>query len=201
MIRIQLRHLPNLITCTRFILIGPILWALLTKCYPLAFYLFLIAGLSDGLDGLLARLFDWTTPLGALLDPLADKLLLMGSFIVLAYLQQIPLWLTMMVIGRDIWIMGGALLYRYWVGPLDYKPVWISKLNTFFQLILVSLIIIKLTFFTLPLQLVPRVIEAVFVTSLLSFIQYTWMWIWQAAFYLKLAGKKIANKNQKRGWS
>ena len=201
MIRIQLRHLPNLITCMRFILIGPILWALLTKCYPLAFYLFLLAGLSDGLDGLLARLFNWTTPLGALLDPLADKLLLMGSFIVLAYLQQIPLWLTMMVIGRDIWIMGGALLYRYWVGPLDYKPVWISKLNTFFQLILVSLIIIKLTFFTLPLQLIPRVIEAVFVTSLLSFIQYTWMWIWQAAFYLKLAGKKIASKNQKRGWS
>jgi len=201
MIRIQLRHLPNLITCMRFILIGPILWALLTKCYPLAFYLFLLAGLSDGLNGLLARLFNWTTPLGALLDPLADKLLLMGSFIVLAYLQQIPLWLTMMVIGRDIWIMGGALLYRYWVGPLDYKPVWISKLNTFFQLILVSLIIIKLTFFTLPLQLIPRVIEAVFVTSLLSFIQYTWMWIWQAAFYLKLAGKKIASKNQKRGWS
>ena len=131
MIRIQLRHLPNLITCMRFILIGPILWALLTKCYPLAFYLFLIAGLSDGLDGLLARFFDWTTPLGALLDPLADKLLLMGSFIVLAYLQQIPVWLTIMVIGRDIWIMGGALLYRYWVGPLDYKPVWISKLNTF----------------------------------------------------------------------
>jgi cardiolipin synthase len=201
MIRIQLRHLPNLITCTRFILIGPILWALLTKCYPLAFYLFLIAGLSDGLDGLLARFFDWTTPLGALLDPLADKLLLMGSFIVLTYLQQIPVWLTIMVIGRDIWIMGGALLYRYWVGPLDYKPVWISKLNTFFQLILVSLVIIKLSFFVLPMQLIPRVIEAVFVTSLLSFIQYTWMWIWQAAFYLKLASKKMAAKNQKRGWS
>lgn len=201
MIRIQLRHLPNLITCMRFILIGPILWALLTKCYPLAFYLFLIAGLSDGLDGLLARFFDWTTPLGALLDPLADKLLLMGSFIVLAYLQQIPVWLTIMVIGRDIWIMGGALLYRYWVGPLDYKPVWISKLNTFFQLILVSLIIIKLTFFPLPMQLIPCVIEAVFVTSLLSFIQYTWVWIWQAAFYLKLTSKKITAKNQKRGCS
>ena len=201
MIRIQLRHLPNLITCMRFILIGPILWALLTKCYPLAFYLFLIAGLSDGLDGLLARFFFFFTPLGALLDPLADKLLLMGSFIVLAYLQQIPVWLTIMVIGRDIWIMGGALLYRYWVGPLDYKPVWISKLNTFFQLILVSLVIVKLTFFAVPIQLIPRVIEAVFVTSLLSFIQYTWVWIWQAAFYLKLASKKITTKNQKRGCS
>lgn len=201
MIRIQLRHLPNLITCIRFILIGPILWALLTKCYPLAFYLFVIAGLSDGLDGLLARFFGWTTALGALLDPLADKLLLMGSFIVLAYLQQVPVWLTIMVIGRDIWIMGGALLYRYWVGPLDYKPVWISKLNTFFQLVLVTLLIIKLTFFDLPELLIPRVIEAVFVTTLLSFIQYTWMWIWQAAFYLKYENKKLAAKNQKQGWS
>lgn len=189
MIQIQLRHLPNLITCMRFILIGPILWALLTKCYPLAFYLFVIAGLSDGLDGLLARFFGWTTPLGALLDPLADKLLLMGSFIVLAYLQQIPLWLTVVVIGRDIWIMGGALLYRYWVGPLDYKPVWISKLNTFFQLVLVSLLVIRLAFFDIPAELIPRIIEAVFVTTLLSFIQYTWMWFWQAAYYLKLASK------------
>lgn len=190
MMQIQLRHLPNLITCIRFILIGPILWSLLTKSYPLAFYLFLIAGLSDGLDGLLARFFAWTTPLGALLDPLADKLLLMGSFMVLAYLKQIPLWLTLMVIGRDIWIMGGALLYRYWVGPLDYKPVWISKLNTFFQLLLVSLVIIKLAFFERHIELIPRIIEAVFVTTLLSFIQYTWMWFWQASYYLKLENKK-----------
>jgi cardiolipin synthase (CMP-forming) len=190
MMPIQLRHLPNLITCIRFILIGPILWSLLAKCYPLAFYLFVIAGLSDGLDGLLARFFAWTTPLGALLDPLADKLLLMSCFIVLAYLKQIPLWLTLMVIGRDIWIMGGALLYRYWVGPLDYKPVWISKLNTFFQLVLVSLLIIKLAFFKRHIELIPPIIEAVFVTTLLSFIQYTWMWFWQASYYLKLENKK-----------
>ncbi len=189
MIRIQLRYLPNLITCIRFILIGPILWALLMQYYLLAFYLFLIAGLSDGLDGLLARFFGWTTHLGALLDPLADKLLLMGSFIVLTYLQQIPFWLTAFVIGRDIWIMGGALVYRYWVGPLDYKPVWISKLNTFFQLILVTLLIVKLAFFILADILIQRVIEAVFVTTLLSFIQYTWIWTRHAAFYLRLAGK------------
>jgi cardiolipin synthase (CMP-forming) len=189
MIRIQLRYLPNFITCVRFVLIVPILWALLKKFYLLAFYLFLIAGLSDGLDGLLARFFGWTTPLGALLDPLADKLLLMGSFVVLAYLQQIPFCLMAFVIGRDIWIMGGALVYRYWVGPLDYKPVWISKLNTFFQLILVTLLIVKLAFFDLPDPLVRRVIEAVFVTTLLSLIQYTWIWTRQAAFYLRLSGR------------
>ncbi|MES2998833.1 MAG: CDP-alcohol phosphatidyltransferase family protein [Pseudomonadota bacterium] len=194
MIRIPLRHLPNLITCIRFILIGPILLALLKKYYPLAFYLFLVAGLTDGLDGLLARLFGWITPLGALLDPLADKLLLMGSFIVLAYLQQIPFWLAVFVIGRDIWIMGGALVYRYWVGPLDYKPVWISKLNTFFQLILVTLLITKLAFFALPDLVIRWVIEAVFVTTLLSFVQYTWVWTRQAAFYLR-----VARKNQKQG--
>lgn len=189
MIRIQLRYLPNFITCVRFILIAPILWALLKKFYLLAFNLFLIAGLSDGLDGLLARFFGWTTPLGALLDPLADKLLLMGSFIVLAYLQQIPFWLMTFVIARDIWIMGGALVYRYWVGPLDYKPVWISKLNTFFQLILVTLLIVKLAFFDLSDHSVQWVIDAVFVTTLLSFIQYTWIWTRHAVFYLRLSGK------------
>jgi cardiolipin synthase len=194
MIRIQLRYLPNIITCIRFILIGPILCALLQQHYPLAFYLFLIAGLSDGLDGLLARFFSWTSYLGALLDPIADKLLLMGSFIVLAYLQQIPLWLAAFVIGRDIWIMGGALVYRYWVGPLDYKPVWISKLNTFCQLILVTLLIIKLAFFALPDSIIRRVTEAVFVTTLLSFVRYTWVWAKQAAFYLR-----VAEKSQKQG--
>lgn len=189
MIRIQLRYLPNLITCIRFILIAPILWALFRKSYPLAFYLFLIAGLSDGLDGLLARFFGWTTHLGALLDPLADKLLLMGSFIVLAYLKQIPLWLTVMVIGRDIWIMGGALIYRYWVGPLDYKPVWISKLNTFLQLVLVTLLIIKLAFFAFPDRIIQHLVAAVFVTTLLSFVQYTWVWARHAVFYLKVGAK------------
>ena len=193
--QMQLRHLPNFITCARFILIGPILWALLVNAYPLAFYLFFIAGLSDGLDGLLARFFNWTTPLGALLDPIADKLLLMGSFIVLAYLQQIPLWLTITVIGRDIWIMGGALVYRYWVGPLNYKPVWISKLNTFFQLVLVSLLIVKLAFFDISHELILRITKAVFVTTLLSFIQYTWIWFWQAVYYLKLASKKLSTKD------
>ena len=155
----------------------------------MAFYLFLIAGLSDGLDGLLARFFGWTTHLGALLDPLADKLLLMGSFIVLAYLKQIPFFLTVFVIGRDIWIMGGALVYRYWVGPLDYKPVWISKLNTFLQLILVTLLIVKLAFIALSDLLIQRVIDAVFVTTLLSFIQYTWIWTKQATFYFKITRK------------
>jgi cardiolipin synthase (CMP-forming) len=188
--RIQLRYLPNFITCIRFLLIAPILLALLEKCYVLAFYLFVIAGFSDGLDGFLARFFGWTTHLGALLDPLADKLLLMGSFIVLVYLKQIPFWLIIFVIGRDIWIMGGALIYRYWVGPIDYKPVWISKLNTFFQLILVTLLIIKLAFWELPRPLIQRIIEAVLITTLFSFVQYTWIWAKQAAFYLRVTGKK-----------
>ncbi|WP_010598159.1 CDP-alcohol phosphatidyltransferase family protein [Rickettsiella massiliensis] len=190
MIQLQLRYLPNLVTCIRFILIGPILWALLKKYYPLAFYLFLVAGLSDGLDGFLARFFGWTSQFGALIDPLADKLLLMSSFMVLAYLKQIPFWLMILVIGRDTWIMGGALIYRYCVGPLNYKPVWISKLNTFLQLVLVTLLLIKLAFYPLPERLIDRLIEAVFITSLLSFIQYTWVWARQALFYSKILKKE-----------
>jgi cardiolipin synthase (CMP-forming) len=186
MIQLQLRYLPNLVTCIRFILIGPILWALLKKYYPLAFYLFLVAGLSDGLDGFLARFFGWTSQFGALMDPLADKLLLMSSFMVLAYLKHIPFWLMILVIGRDTWIMGGALIYRYYVGPLNYKPVWISKLNTFFQLVLVTLLLIKLAFYPLPQLVIQRLIEAVLITTLFSFIQYTWVWARQALFYAKV---------------
>ena len=189
MIQIQLRYLPNFITCIRFILIVPILSALLHEAYVLAFYLFVMAGLSDGLDGLLARLFGWTSSLGALLDPLADKLLLMGSFVALAYLKQLPLWLAVLVIGRDIWIMGGAILYRYWVGPLNYKPVWISKLNTFLQLVLVTLLITKLAFCPLPDLFITATINTVFLTTLISFVQYTWLWTRQAVFCLSLVGK------------
>ncbi len=198
MIRIQLRHLPNVITCIRFILITPILCALLKNHYPLAFYLFLIAGLSDGLDGFLARFFGWTSYLGALLDPIADKLLLMGSFVVLAYLQQVPFWLAAFVVGRDICIMGGALAYRYWAGPLSCRPAWISKLNTFFQLVLVTLLIVKLAFFSLPEPVIPWLTTAVFLTTLLSFIRYAWVWAKQATHYVRI-GCTNRRKKEKTG--
>lgn len=171
-----LRYLPNLVTSLRFLLIVPIISAFLEENWHVAFYLFLLAGLSDGIDGLLARCYGWTTHLGAILDPLADKLLLMSSFIALTCLSKMPWWLTSVLVARDLWIMSGTLIYRFWVGSLDYKPIWISKLNTVLQLVFISLLLIHFGFWPLPSLLLHSVSMLMFTTTLISFIQYTYLW-------------------------
>jgi len=172
----SLRYLPNLITGLRFLLILPVVVALLGENYRLAFYFFLIAGLSDGIDGLLARYYGWTSHLGAILDPVADKLLLIGSFIAFTWLSKIPWWLTAVVVGRDLWIMLGALAYRFWIGPIDYHPLIISKLNTVLQLGLILLLLVHLGFWPLPVWLLHGVTIIMSITTLLSFMQYGWVW-------------------------
>jgi cardiolipin synthase len=172
----QLRHLPNVITILRILLIAPVLIALLHQQYTLAFYLFLLAGVSDALDGLLARYFNCASRFGAFIDPLADKLLLIGSFFTLGWLGHIPLELVIVVIARDIWIMGGALAYLYFIGRLEFMPTLISKINTFLQLLLIIVLLLQLSFSTFPPLLIQTVFYTVFVTTIISFIQYTWQW-------------------------
>lgn len=172
----KLNHIPNLITCLRFLLVGPFLLALLNENYLLAFILFLLAGITDALDGLLARLFNWTSRFGAIADPLADKLLLMSSFITLYLLGFIPIWLMLVIVGRDIWILIGVLSYRCLVGRIEVAPSSISKVNTFFQILLVPLLLINLSFFKLPFWLINGFMIAVFFTSVASFLHYTWVW-------------------------
>jgi cardiolipin synthase (CMP-forming) len=169
--------IPNLLTTLRVILIVPILAALLMTQNQLAFYLFIIAGISDCLDGLLARRFQWTSRYGAIIDPLADKLLLMSSFITLGYLGHLPYWLVAVVIGRDIWIVCGAFAYHFMIDHPDFSPSHLSKYNTFFQLLLIGLLLFHLSN---PNLLSPQVLQffilIVFIMSILSFIDYTWIW-------------------------
>ncbi|GAB6040413.1 CDP-alcohol phosphatidyltransferase family protein [Endothiovibrio diazotrophicus] len=124
------RDIPNLITVIRILLVAPIAATLAERHYGWALALIAVAGLSDGLDGFLARRFDWRSRLGALLDPLADKLLLTVSFLVLGWLEVVPLWLVAAVIGRDLLIVGGALAYHRRVGRLEMEPSRWSKINT-----------------------------------------------------------------------
>lgn len=180
MIQMQLRHLPNFITVLRILLVAPVLWALLHEHYALAFYLFVIAGASDAIDGLLARWFNCTSRFGAFVDPLADKLLLMGSFITLGWLGHIPIWVVAVVILRDIWIMGGALAYFYFIGHLEFMPTLVSKVNTFLQLLLITLLLIKLSFISFPDWLLQSIFMLVFITTVISFLQYTWQWTLKA---------------------
>jgi len=114
----------------RIILILPILVLFIDDEFGWALGLFVIAGLSDGVDGYLAKKYHWDTRLGAFLDPAGDKLLVAWSFGTLAYLGHIPVWLAVIVILRDVVIVAGSFIYHYLVRRLEGQPTAISKLNT-----------------------------------------------------------------------
>jgi cardiolipin synthase len=129
-----LRLLPNLICLARIALVWPILSLLAVGDYGWAAVCFFIAGVSDLADGYIAKRFGWTTELGKWLDPLADKCLLLTVFVVAAWAGLVPRWLTAVVITRDVMIALGALTYLAWLGPLEGRPTFASKLNTLVQL-------------------------------------------------------------------
>jgi cardiolipin synthase len=141
-----------------------------------ALALFAFAGFSDGLDGYLAKRFDWHTRLGALLDPVADKLLVAGTFITLAYTQDIPVWLASVVILRDVIIVAGAMAYNFFVRPVEGEPTRVSKLNTALQLLLL-LFVLSRAGFGWPDQISITVLgAAVLVTVVISGVDYVWSW-------------------------
>lgn len=136
-------QIPNLISFLRIILVVPVVLTLLSDDFSTALVLFAVAGLSDALDGFLAKHYHWESRLGSILDPLADKLLLVASYATLVWLSLLPSWLLWIVLGRDILIISGALAYHYLVGKFDLLPLWSSKINTFLQITLVLLVIIQ----------------------------------------------------------
>jgi cardiolipin synthase len=118
----------------RIVLIWPTIDALYAGNYWTALILVAACAISDGLDGWLAKRFNWTTHLGKLLDPLADKLLLVALFLTAAWMNLLPWWLTAIVVARDVMIGVGAVIYRFWIGPLHGRPTLLSKINTGMQL-------------------------------------------------------------------
>ncbi len=130
----MLRHLPNFICLVRIALIWPTIDALYAGRNWTALILVAVCAVSDGLDGWLAKRFNWTSQLGKLLDPLADKLLLVALFLTAAWINLLPWWLTAAVVARDVMIGLGAVIYRFWFGPLHGRPTLVSKINTGMQL-------------------------------------------------------------------
>lgn len=160
----------------RIALIAPILILILQGSFGWALALFGLAGFSDGLDGYLAKRFDWHTRLGALLDPIADKLLVAGLFITLAYTQDIPVWLAAVVIVRDVVIVAGAMVYNFLVRPVEGEPTRVSKLNTALQLLFL-LFVISRAGFGWPEPIALTVLGAsVLVTVVISGVDYVWSW-------------------------
>ena len=136
--------LPNIITIARLILVPTIVWLMISNEHVFAFWLFVLAGVGDSVDGFIARQFNLATKLGAYLDPLADKTLLVSIYVVMAAKAEVPVWLTIMIVSRDALIIGAFLLSWVMDRPVEVRPLLISKLNTFAQIVLAALILADL---------------------------------------------------------
>jgi cardiolipin synthase len=160
----------------RIALVAPILILLLDGQFGWALALFCVAGFSDGLDGYLAMRFDWSTRLGGLLDPAADKLLVTGLFITLAWIGQIPVWLAAIVILRDVVIVSGAVAYNFIVKPVPGEPSRISKLNTALQMLFI-VFVLSHAGYNWPDKITLTVLGAsILVTVVISGVDYVWSW-------------------------
>jgi cardiolipin synthase len=168
----SLRQLPNVISTFRILLVAPVAVALAHHRLALAIVLFGVAAVSDAADGFLAKRFGWQTSLGAILDPAADKLLLVTVFVTLAYVKLVPLWLMAAAVARDVVIVGGALMYRYWIGPLTARPTIISKLNTLCQAAFILAVVGSVQFGVPPVPVIIALGAMVFVTVVISGIDY-----------------------------
>lgn len=172
-----LKYIPNTLTLLRFALIAPFLYFIHKQEYTSAFYIFLIAGFTDGLDGWLARQFKWQSAFGSLIDPLADKFLIVTSFFALAWLGSLPWWLVDLVFLRDLTISVGVILWFCFIRQkLEAKPTFISKINTVLQLALVSICLFEKAFFVFPSILINILIFATAFTTITSYIDYVWIW-------------------------
>jgi cardiolipin synthase len=174
-------NIPNIITLARILLV-PILIALLVHGnYAGALWVFLAAGISDALDGFIAKHFNLCSRLGSLLDPLADKILLVSCMIVLARAGHLPVWLALTVIIRDMVIVGGAVAYYLRSGRLEMAPSIPSKLNTCVQICLIFLLIAQLAGLVQVSGLLPFLVGLTCVTALVSGGHYVVVWGRKAA--------------------
>ncbi len=173
--------IPNLISILRIFLSIPVVWMLMEQRFDIALMLFAIAGVSDGLDGFLAKHYGWQSQLGGLLDPLADKVLLVSSYLSLALLGLIPVALVLLVILRDLVIVTGALVYNFRVRELQAEPSLISKFNTLAQIVLVLAVVLDKGVIGLPQFLLLGLMWLVGITTIASGANYVWVWSRRAA--------------------
>jgi len=172
----SLRWLPNAICIVRILLVFPIVSLLLRAQYDLALILIVVAGASDGLDGFLAKTFDWRTRIGGLLDPIADKLLVTSVFLTLTYLGSVPIGLAIVVVLRDLVIVLGAVVYQLLISPVRARPTRISKLNTACQLAFIVFTLTQLAFGWPPSISLTILGAAVVFTSVTSGMNYVLHW-------------------------
>jgi cardiolipin synthase len=169
--------IPNLITLARILLVPILVWAITSDEMRLAFLLFLAAGVSDAVDGFLAKRFGMASELGAYLDPLADKALIVSIYVSLGFVGAIPPGLVILVVSRDLMIVA-AILLSWLIGrPVEIKPLPISKLNTLVQIVFATLVLGTLAFRLDVEPLLSLTMGAVVVLTLLSIGFYLAEWV------------------------
>ena len=137
-----MKHIPNIITVGRILCVPVLMWMLMREDFHAAFYLAMLMGVSDALDGFLAKRCRWQSRLGEWLDPLADKLMLVSTYAVFGLYGLLPLWLVALVVGRDVVIAGGYVYHRSIHADYEVKPSMISKFNTLCQILLVFIVLL-----------------------------------------------------------
>lgn len=167
---------PNAITLARLLCAPLVIWLILGAEYGTAFWVFIAAGVSDGLDGFIAKRFDMRTRLGALLDPIADKTLLVSVFVALGLENKLPDWLVILVVFRDVMIIGGYMLIQVTAAARQFDPLYISKINTTVQIALVSFVLAKLGIGFGDGPITPILVWAVAGTTVLSGASYFVRW-------------------------
>lgn len=170
------RDIPNIISGARILLTIPIIWLLFEEEFVIALVLFAVAGISDGVDGYLAKRYGWQSRLGSILDPVADKLMLMSSYVALAWVGRLDPGLAIAVLLRDVIIMGGATAYHFLVGSYEMHPNWLSKLNTVCQILLVAWVLLAAALWPVLTQFVFYLSVVVWLTTIGSGAQYVWQW-------------------------
>jgi cardiolipin synthase len=167
---------PNIITLGRILLVPLVIWAIASNQMAIAFVIFVVAGVSDAVDGFLAKRFNMTTEIGALLDPVADKALLVSIYVALGIWGAIPRWLVILVVSRDVMIVGAVIVSWLLRNPVPMKPLMVSKLNTVAQVAFAALVLASLGFGfdAMPYDLILMTMVAALTLLSVSFYLVEW---------------------------
>lgn len=171
------RHIPNAITLARLVLVLPIAFSIMEQQYLIAFILFAVSGFSDGLDGFIARRYNWVSAFGRLIDPLADKIMMMVTTLTLGLLDHFPFMLMLLIIVKDLAVLGGVFSYTTLAGFPQIKPTWLGKVTTALQILLLVSVLLELSYpGLLPVEFFTILFWVVALMTGIDGASYLWIW-------------------------
>lgn len=168
--------IPNLISAMRFVAVPIVVYCMLAEQWTIALLVFLCAGISDAIDGFIARHFDQMSEIGAYLDPLADKTLMVAVFIILAVFGALPLWIVVVIVARDIFIVGGVVLAAIIGTDIKIAPIKVSKVTTVFQIALAAYLLAQMAGIVSPSFIEILLIYGTAILTLVSASAYGVLW-------------------------